>query len=296
MAMNRKTAVLFGIILVIAGVFSLIYVKNKGDRPSNIARFSDAKYGFSFEYPNVGWSVSENYIKKDVLIYLQNNVSEQEISNLETYLKEQFSGATIVRVSKEMELAKFKERHKSDYLTLQALDELQENPLNDMIEVTLAKPFYAHDYTYDIGKITTSEKFTSQFNQTVEKINYREGANLIWEVKHISKEGVTQPSFQVGVTITDTKPVVDSSSKYPNDTENINDITWSVVDAEEDQSGISGHSYSGYGNKSLSSNSEVYPIISITSVQLPEDLDAYRGEDTKAVMKQIQRSFVINNY
>ncbi len=73
--------------------------------------------------------------KVDVTVYFQTNAAQEQIEQIQKSLQALPEVASIAYLSREQALADFRERHKNDQLTIQALDELGENPLGASIEV-----------------------------------------------------------------------------------------------------------------------------------------------------------------
>ncbi len=73
--------------------------------------------------------------KVDVTVYFQTDASQDQIAQVQKMLTALPEVASIAFVSRDQALALFRERHKSDQLTLQALDELSDNPLGASLEV-----------------------------------------------------------------------------------------------------------------------------------------------------------------
>ncbi|MDP3996423.1 MAG: permease-like cell division protein FtsX [bacterium] len=85
-------------------------------------------------------SLKELRDKVDINVYFVNTASEEEI----LALKDMLGGFPEVKfveyISRERALENFKERHKDDALTLQALEELDENPLRAVLNVKTKEP------------------------------------------------------------------------------------------------------------------------------------------------------------
>jgi cell division transport system permease protein len=73
--------------------------------------------------------------KVDVNVYFVVEAPESDILNLKTSLERLPEVAEVTYVSRDEALARFKERHKNDQLTLQALEELGQNPLGASLAV-----------------------------------------------------------------------------------------------------------------------------------------------------------------
>ena len=73
--------------------------------------------------------------KVGVTVYFTTNASEDQITQMKQSLEALPEVASVVYVSSDQALADFQERHKNDQLTMQALQELGENPLGASLEV-----------------------------------------------------------------------------------------------------------------------------------------------------------------
>lgn len=73
--------------------------------------------------------------KVDVSVYFVTTAGEEQIKEIEGQLTALPEVASVTYVSRDEALATFRERHKNDQLTLQALDELGENPLGASLEI-----------------------------------------------------------------------------------------------------------------------------------------------------------------
>jgi cell division transport system permease protein len=73
--------------------------------------------------------------KVDVNVYFVPTAAEDDILALQSRLEELPEVASVEYVSREQALQNFRERHENDQLTLQALDELGENPLGAVLNI-----------------------------------------------------------------------------------------------------------------------------------------------------------------
>jgi cell division transport system permease protein len=78
--------------------------------------------------------------KVDVTVYFVSNTPESSIQNIEGALKNLPEVRDVTYTSQDEALTKFKEKHSNDYLTLQALDELDSNPLGASLNVKAQDP------------------------------------------------------------------------------------------------------------------------------------------------------------
>lgn len=73
--------------------------------------------------------------KADVNVYFAQGATEDRILEMKASLEALPEVASVEYLSRDDALAQFRERHKNDQLTLQALDELGENPLGAVLNV-----------------------------------------------------------------------------------------------------------------------------------------------------------------
>jgi len=78
--------------------------------------------------------------KVDVNVYLVTTAAEEDIARLKTSLEALSDVAEVAYTSREEALEQFRLRHENDELTLQALDELGENPLGASLSVRATDP------------------------------------------------------------------------------------------------------------------------------------------------------------
>ena len=81
------------------------------------------------------FSLSQIQDKVDVTIYFTANAPEENIMLLKSSLEQLPEVADVAYTSAEKALGTFRERHSSDYPTIQALDELSGNPLGASLNV-----------------------------------------------------------------------------------------------------------------------------------------------------------------
>jgi len=73
--------------------------------------------------------------KVDINVYMVTTADEKEVSDLKVSLESLPDVREVVYTSREDALAEFRERHKDDELTIQALEELGENPLGASLSI-----------------------------------------------------------------------------------------------------------------------------------------------------------------
>ena len=83
----------------------------------------------------LGASLNELKDKVDVNVYLLPDAVESEILSLKEQIETLPETSTVEYVTREEALANFRERHADDELTLQALEELDDNPLGATLNI-----------------------------------------------------------------------------------------------------------------------------------------------------------------
>ena len=122
------------------------------------------------------YSLSEIENKVDVTVYFSVGTSEDKILVLKSSIDQLPEVASSVYVSSDEALVRFRERHKDDYLTLQALDELDENPLRASLNI---KAREISQYA-SIARFLEGDNALSQNNVSIiDKINYHQNKVII---------------------------------------------------------------------------------------------------------------------
>jgi cell division transport system permease protein len=83
----------------------------------------------------LGVSLQNVESKVDINVYFVTTASEDEINTLQTSLEALPEVAEVTYTSRDEALAQFRERHAGDELTIQALEELGENPLGASLSI-----------------------------------------------------------------------------------------------------------------------------------------------------------------
>ncbi|HED37193.1 MAG TPA: ABC transporter permease, partial [Ignavibacteria bacterium] len=140
--------------------------------------------------------------KVDVNIYFNVNAKEEDIFKLKNSVENLPEVAKVNYISRDQALANFRERHKNDYLTIQALDELGENPLGASLGV---KAKETSQYG-SIAKFLDGQTELSQGkNPIIDKINYEQNKIAIQKLTNIingaKKLGFVSTLFLILVSI-----------------------------------------------------------------------------------------------
>lgn len=114
--------------------------------------------------------------KVDVTVYFVSGAKESSIENIENSLKKLPEVKEITYTSAEDALTEFREKHANDYLTLQALDELNENPLGASLNIRAEDPSqYEGIVKYFEGEGSLSNDYLS----AVDKVDYHQNKVVI---------------------------------------------------------------------------------------------------------------------
>lgn len=113
--------------------------------------------------------------KVDVTVYFVTDAPEDSIKNIEESLKSLPEVREITYTTQDQALQEFKERHSNDYLTLQALDELGENPLGASLNIKAKDPsqyesiakYFESEGTLSKGALTVIDKIDYHQNKIV---------------------------------------------------------------------------------------------------------------------------------
>ncbi len=124
----------------------------------------------------LGFSLAQMQSKVDVNVYFYPRVSESQIMDVKEMLENLPEVASVDYVTEDQALADFRARHSSDYLTLQALDELGTNPLGATLNVRAKE---AGQYESIAKTLDRNSSLTSGSNPIIEKVNYAQNKEII---------------------------------------------------------------------------------------------------------------------
>lgn len=120
--------------------------------------------------------------KVDVMVYFTTDASEEQIADIQLSLKALPEVADVVFVSREQALADFRERHANDQLTIQALDELGDNPLGAALQVK-AKDTSQYESIADY--LTTQQESGTEAGSAIDKVNFYQNKTAIDRLTNI---------------------------------------------------------------------------------------------------------------
>lgn len=123
--------------------------------------------------------------KVDVNVYFYTTAPEQSMLDLKQQLEALPEVAEVTYVSREEALAKFRERHKNDQLTIQALDELEDNPLGASLAVRAKE---THQYE-SISKFLEGSPAAAGDGDAriIDKVNFSQNKTAIDRLSEIIK-------------------------------------------------------------------------------------------------------------
>ncbi|MFA5934248.1 MAG: permease-like cell division protein FtsX [Candidatus Paceibacterota bacterium] len=122
------------------------------------------------------FSLAEIQNKVDVTMYFTTNAPEDKIASLKLSLEKLPEVESIVYTSSEQALTNFKTRHANDYLTIQALEELDENPLGASLNIKAKDP---SQYEGIVDFLEGDTGLARENSAIIDKINYHQNKVVI---------------------------------------------------------------------------------------------------------------------
>ena len=107
--------------------------------------------------------------KVDITVYFTTAATTDQIQELRTSLEALPEVKAVIYVSREEALAAFQERHKNDQLTMQALEELGDNPLGSSLEVHAKDPT---QYENVAKYIDAQQASGTPLGSAIDKVNF----------------------------------------------------------------------------------------------------------------------------
>lgn len=114
--------------------------------------------------------------KVDVSVYFVTTASEQDILALKSKIEQLPQVANVTYTSRDDALAAFRDRHASDQLTLQALDELGDNPLDASLDIRAKDP---SQYESIVSTLSTTPALSAGGTSIIDRINYEQNKDVI---------------------------------------------------------------------------------------------------------------------
>lgn len=128
-------------------------------------------------------SLNQIKSKVDINVYLTTTAQEDDILALKKNLQSLPEVQSVEYITRDQALSNFKKRHENDELTLQALDELGDNPLGAILNIRAKETTqYENIATYLQGKNILSHDgvvFVDKVNYTQNKVAIQKLSNII---------------------------------------------------------------------------------------------------------------------
>ena len=129
------------------------------------------------------FSLQEIKDKVDINVYFTSMASEADIFSLKKSIETISEVDKVTYTSKEEALANFKERHQDDSRTLEALDELGDNPLTASLSIKAKEP---SQYEVIAKFLDSGDALTGGGNPIIEKVNYNQNKVVIDKLTKIT--------------------------------------------------------------------------------------------------------------
>ncbi len=130
--------------------------------------------------------------KVDVTVYFTTEASEDAIMSMKSALSALPEVAVVTYISRDSALSIFRERHKGDQLTLQALEELGENPLGASLEIR-AKQTSQYE---SIANFLEAQQKAGGSGAGIDKVNFFQNKTAIDRLTNI-----IETSRRIGIAI-----------------------------------------------------------------------------------------------
>lgn len=120
--------------------------------------------------------------KVDINVYMVTTASEESILSLKGSLESLPDVSEVIYTTREQALADFTERHKNDELTIQALEELGENPLSASLSIRAKDP---SQYEEIATFLQNQRDLESPETPLIDRINFNQNKNAIDKLTNI---------------------------------------------------------------------------------------------------------------
>lgn len=120
--------------------------------------------------------------KVDVTVYFKTDATEEQVLEVQRSLEALPEVASASYVSADQALIDFRERHKNDSVTLQALEELGENPLGAALEI---KAVETSQYESIAGYLTAQQDAGTAGGSAIDKVNFYQNKTAIDRLSNI---------------------------------------------------------------------------------------------------------------
>ncbi len=129
-------------------------------------------------------SLTELKQKVDVNVYFVTTAPEKDVLDLKKKVESFPEVATVSYTSREQALTNFKTRHANDELTLQALNELNDNPLGAVLSIVAKEP---SQYESVSNYLKNTNILSKEGKPIIDKVNYNQNKEAINRLTTIIK-------------------------------------------------------------------------------------------------------------
>jgi cell division transport system permease protein len=129
------------------------------------------------------FSLNEIKDKVDINVYFNLEAKETDILSLKKSIENISEVSSVVYISRQQALENFKERHKDDARTLEALSELDENPLSASLSIKANEP---SQYEGIASFLNNEDSLNVNSNSIIEKVNYYQNKLVIDRLNKIT--------------------------------------------------------------------------------------------------------------
>jgi cell division transport system permease protein len=142
-------------------------------------------------------SLSQIKDKVDVTVYFTTNANEDKILELKASLEKMPEVRAVTYISSDEALKAFRARHENDYLTIQALDELKDNPLGASLNI---KAQETSQYEAISKYLENNSDIQSEGSKIIDKINYNQNKVIIDKLNSII-DGAQRLGFAITLVL-----------------------------------------------------------------------------------------------
>ncbi len=131
--------------------------------------------------------------KVDITVYLTTTATQEQVQELETSIQALPEVQAVTYVSSDQALAAFEERHQNDALTMQALQELPNNPLEASLQVQ-AKD--TSQYQSIAQYLTAQQSAGTDAGSVIDNVNFAQNQTAIDRLSNIIRT-----SHELGIAV-----------------------------------------------------------------------------------------------
>jgi cell division transport system permease protein len=130
----------------------------------------------------LSYSLEQIKSKVDVNVYFTTSAPEDTVLSIQDALKKLPEVADVGYTSREVALENFRERHSSDYLIIQSLEELGDNPLGATLNIRAKDP---SQYESIVNFLEGGSELVKSNSSYIDKINYHQNKAVIDRLNNI---------------------------------------------------------------------------------------------------------------